>query len=93
MKPYAIKPSPLTGKELLVVTACPAAIKLLRALGGRESAVGFYLKPYRVRYFEALYEAGAVSVQRGFYRFPDGARRDVYQSAKFLRSTGRRIAA
>ncbi len=83
---YTLKPSPLTGKELLVETACPEAIKLLRSLKARHApAHGWFLRPARVRYFEALLEAGAVPAAKYKWRFPDGRLLDIYQSAQYMR--------
>ncbi len=86
MTTYTIRPSPLTGQEQLVVTKSPKAIMLLRSLRARHApALGYFLRPARVRYFEALLAAKAVPAARYKWRFPDGALLDIYQAARHMR--------
>ncbi len=92
---YTIKPSPLTGQEQLVVTDDAKAILLLRSLRARHApAHGYFLRPARVRYFEALLQAKATPAARYKWRFPDGALLDIYQAAKYMRcELKRRVSA
>lgn len=84
---YGIKPSPLSSKEQVVVTDDADAAKLLRSLGARHApAIGWFLKPSRVRLFEALWKAEAVHVKLLSYRFPDGEVRDAYSASKYMRA-------
>ena len=94
-KAMGIKPSPNGGKELLVVTDDPDAIKHLRSLNARFAPRhGFFINPARARIFEALMEASAVSIGDRSYRFPDGTVRDIYQSTRYIRQVlGRRVIA
>jgi hypothetical protein len=83
---YGIKPSPLRGKELVVETDDPEAARILRSLGARYAAAhGFFLRPSRVRVFEALWELEAVAIGNRRFRFPDGKTRDFYQSTHHIR--------
>ena len=84
--PYTINPSPLSSPERVVVTSDPEAEKLLLSLGARHApAVGWYLKPSRVKLFEALWNEKAVYARTGFYRFPDGAVRHLWGAREYLK--------
>ncbi len=95
MRAYTIKPSPLTGQEQLVSTTDARAIKLLRSLRARHApAHGYFLRPARVRYFEALLQANATPAARYKWRFPDGRLCDIYQAARYMRcELKRRVSA
>src|SRR6478735_6436678 len=87
---YAVKASPLTGKELAVLTDDPEATRLLRSLGARFAARhGWLLAPRRVRFFEALVDAEAVAERERHYRFPDGVTRSIYEAARWFRANGK----
>lgn len=93
--PWEIKPSPLTGRELLVVTDNEHAISLLRSLKARHApAHGWFIQPGKARMFEALWEAEVVALSCRRYRFPDGSVRDIYASTRHIRRTmGVRVMA
>lgn len=88
---YGIKPSTLSAREQIVGTDDPEAERMLRSLGARFApSHGWYLKPSRVRMFEALWKAEALTMGNRRYRFPDGETRDIYESAKYLRTSLKR---
>jgi len=89
---YGIKASPLTGKELVVETDCPEAVRLLRSLGARHSLrYGYFLNPARIRFFEALIKDEAVHIRDRHYRMSDGRIRNIYDAARYMREKGSRV--
>ena len=84
---YAIKPSPLSSVEVVVVTEDEDAMGILRSLGARYArAHGWFITPHRSQLCELLWNAEVLSIGCGKYRFPNGAIRDIYSSVKYLRS-------
>lgn len=84
---YAIKPSPLSSVEVVVVTEDEDAMGILRSLGARYArAHGWFITPHRSQLFEMLWKAEAVFAGRGKYRFPDGTLKDIYSSMRHLRA-------